>query len=45
MGTYDKPGIIKDTRFQAARGASQQISKTIAEQAQKKKKRYKQSLL
>ena len=38
MGTYDKPGIIKDTRLQAARGASQQISKTIAEQAQKKKK-------
>lgn len=38
MGTYDKPGIIKDTRFQAARGASQQISKTIAEQAEKKKK-------
>lgn len=38
MGTYEKPGIIQDTRFQAARGASQQVSKTLVEGLEKKKK-------
>jgi len=38
MGTYTQPGIIKDTRFDTARGVGQQISKTIQEDLEKKKK-------
>ncbi len=38
MGTYRQPGVIKDTRFETARAAGEQISKTIVEDLEKKKK-------